>query len=757
MRRILNILPLLIVTAALIHSCSTTRRIPQGEYLYTGLKGIDIADDTAHFPDDLLTTLETSAKAPTNKNMFLIFPVGLWVYNNISDSAGLIQKWIYNQYAQEPVLVSDARPQLRTKMLDKILFNNGYFGSNTNYEIVHKPNSKRAQILYTVEPGPASAIDSLIILPDTSELNHRIDSILIHDRYLSKRPVRYSADSLSAVRTRIANSLRNHGYYYFSPNIIEYLADTLITPGAVTIKVDLASNIPPLALQKYITGDVTLYAYRHRGGGTPDTFNLAKATLIQMMPSKLRHGTVNDNITFRKGRPFSVRQMDNTQSYLSRLGIFNAINIEAVRDTTASVPTLNVNIGATFDAPLEASLEVNATSKSNSYIGPGLSFAVTNHNMFGGGEQFSVRLNGSYEWQTGKGKNRSVFNSYEAGLQASLAFPRLLAPNFIPRRRRQLNWTRLTLGADLLNRPHYFKMAQFNTSISYDWAANRYMSFSFTPFKLTYTKLMRTTEVFDSMMVANPAVALSFQDQFIPQLSFGLTYDRDLNRDNHINVQATVTEAGNAFWAAYELCGVKGEKRMFGTPFSQFIKGTAQIVWSRRVVGASWLVSRVAAGAAHAYDNSSQVPYSEQFYCGGANSVRAFTVRSIGPGSYHDPKAADDDYFDQTGTFKFEANAEYRFPIIGPLNGAVFLDAGNVWLLKSDPLRPGGTLRGRTFFKDLATGTGAGLRFDIGMLVLRADLGIGIHAPYDTGRRGYYNMVSFRKSMAFHLAIGYPF
>ncbi|MDE6653236.1 MAG: BamA/TamA family outer membrane protein, partial [Muribaculaceae bacterium] len=156
------------------------------------------------------------------------------------------------------------------------------------------------------------------------------------------------------------------------------------------------------------------------------------------------------------------------------------------------------------------------------------------------------------------------------------------------------------------------------------------------------------------------------------------------------------------------------------------------------------------------YANSSHVPYSEQFYCGGANSVRAFAGRSIGPGSYHDPNVVND-YFDQTGTFKFEANVEYRFPIYGPLNGAVFLDSGNVWLLREDPLRPGGLLRGRTFFKDLATGTGAGLRFDIGMLVLRGDLGIGIHAPYDTGRSGYYNMTSFKNSLAFHLAIGYPF
>ena len=210
-------------------------------------------------------------------------------------------------------------------------------------------------------------------------------------------------------------------------------------------------------------------------------------------------------------------------------------------------------------------------------------------------------------------------------------------------------------------------------------------------------------------------------------------------------------------WSIYELCGVKGEKKLFGTPFSQFVKGTTQAVYGRRLWGDNWLVSRVALGAAWAYGNSSQVPYAEQFYVGGANSIRAWTARELGPGSYRAPADQRNGYFDQTGTFKFELNTEYRFPIVGPLHGAVFIDAGNVWLLKKDPLRPGGELKASTFLKDIALGTGVGLRFDISMLVLRADLGIGIHAPYDTGKSGYYNMPSFKNSLAFHLAIGYPF
>ena len=180
-------------------------------------------------------------------------------------------------------------------------------------------------------------------------------------------------------------------------------------------------------------------------------------------------------------------------------------------------------------------------------------------------------------------------------------------------------------------------------------------------------------------------------------------------------------------------------------------------MWSRRLGDVSTLATRVFLGAAHAYGNSSTVPYREQFYVGGSNSVRAFAVRSIGPGGYHPNDSDRYAYYDQTGTFKFEANAEYRFPILGYFKGAVFLDAGNVWLLKDDPKRVEGKLNMKNFFDQLALGTGIGLRFDMTMLVIRADLGIAIHAPYKTNKRGYYNIEKFKDGIAFHLAIGYPF
>ncbi len=746
-------------------SCSTTRRIPEGEHLYTGLKGIDYVyatDTTKHIPDAVSGNIGDMVDVAPNNYCKLMkwrypFPLGLWVYNNWSNPPKGLKHWLYEKLVEEPVLVSEVRPEVRVHMIEQALKNNGYFRGKATYELIPGKNKKKAKILYTVAPGHEFPIDTVELLADSTRLTHLIDSIAGKDPYL-QAGMRYSVDSLSIVRNRITNSLRNKGYYYFRPDYIQYLADSIQNPGNVALRLDIANNMPKFAGDSYKTGKVTMVVNRYRGRQTPDTIAIApNVELVQMMPSRFRKKIVNECLLFRPGRTLSVRSMDYTQTLLSRLGIFKAISIDVNPDTTAVDPTLDVLVNCTLDAPWQSSIEANVSSKSNSYLGPGLSFGLTNTNIFGGGEQLGVTLTGSYEWQTGRRAKGGLFNSYELGINASLAFPRLLAPKFIPRSKWNLNWTRIQLSADLLNRPKFFRMAQFNTSINYDWRYGRYVSQTLTPFKLTYTKLINTTADFDSIMAANPAVALSFQNQFIPQLMYSYTYDRAFDRDNAITWNFSVQEAGNLFWAIYQACGKKGEKKLFGTPFSQFVKGQCQLVYNRRLRGDHFLVSRVAVGAEHAYGNSAEVPYAEQFYVGGANSVRAFTVRSIGPGSYRAPANTPDDYFDQTGTFKFEANIEYRFPIMGPLHGAVFFDSGNVWLLKEDPSRPGGKLKAKSFLKDLATGTGVGLRFDISMLVIRADLGIGIHAPYDTGKKGYYNMESFGKSLAFHLAIGYPF
>ncbi|MBD5207443.1 MAG: BamA/TamA family outer membrane protein [Bacteroidales bacterium] len=759
----------LVLLMVWLTGCSTTARLSPSDPLYNGMELKLHPTDKEKLPSEMVSDLTAAVNVRPNNPWPILspykrspFPLGLWMYNNWNDSTKGLKGWLYRKLADAPVLVSDARPQTRVKMLETILDNNGYFGSTASYALKPAKNPKKASVIYSVNVGKPYLLDSIQLFGRSETLLHMLDSLVQKSPYL-KPGERFCVDSLSAERVRMANALRNKGYYYFRPDYIEFEADTLITPGAVALRMDLASNMPNLARKQYRTGEITTTILRRstRNPGTPDTLETSKGDLIVYRPSKIRPNMIPSCITFRKGRLFSVRSMDLTQQRLSRLGIFQNIQIQPIPvDTSDLNPTLNVNIMCQLDRPMEATLEANVTSKSNSYLGPGIIFGVTNTNLFGGAEKFNLQLHGTYEWQTGSKAKGSVFNSYEVGITGTLSFPRLLAPKFVRRINRDLNWTNISLGASLMNRPHYFKLAEFEGGISYEWHPTRHSYNQLTLFKLVYNKLIHTTPEFDSIMMANPAVALSFQNQFIPQMSYTYQLNKWLEREriNGFDFTLTATEGGNIFDAIYRLCGVKGEKRLFGTPFSQFVKAQAQLVYSRRLVRGSdqWLVNRFLIGAAHAYGNSRQVPYSEQFYIGGANSIRAFSVRSLGPGSYRPPVSMQNGYFDQTGTFKLEVNSEYRFPIVSILHGAAFVDAGNIWLLKNDPLRPGGLLQAKTFLKDVALGTGVGLRVDIGMLVIRGDLGYGLHAPYYTGTNHYFN-IKFNKAFAFHLAIGYPF
>lgn len=760
-----------LLSMSILIGCSTTKRIPDDETLYTGVKKMEIVPDSGiKITDAAKADVRATLSVAPNNPLFspyirTPFPIGLWVWNYMEPKHDKgLKHWIYDKLAKEPVLISSVQPELRMKVVKNILENNGYFGAKADYKLVYnKRNPRKARISYRIEVPPAYTLDSIELPAPTTPVTRFIDSI--NNASILHRGAQYCLDSLAAERTRITQALRNNGYYYFRPEYLEYLADTTLSPGKVALRLTLKNGIPAQALKPYYVGDVTVRLNSATGGGTPDTIRYPHMTVAYHKPIRLKKWILPRNITFRPGSIYSLETQNATQSNLGRLGIFRSVAVEVTPiDSLSQKDSLDVTIQATFDVPLEATIEANVSSKSNSYIGPGLIFGINHNNLFGGGEKFSIKLNGSYEWQTGGGSQHgkaSLFNSYEFGLNTSLSYPRIV-PGFLPqmpRTRRYPAYTRFQLGANLMNRPHYFRMVSFNGSVSYDYRTSLRAGHSVTPFKLVYTKLLNTTESFDKTMEENPAIALSFRDQFIPSSSYTYTYDTSYGRevDNRFIWQLTGMSAGNILSGITSLLGQHGEKRIFGSTFSQFIKGSAEMVYYHRFRPEHWLVGRVFIGAEHAYGNSQEVPYSEQFYIGGANSIRAFTIRSLGPGSYLPPQDDTDGYFDQTGTFKLEANLEYRFPIWGDLHGAAFVDAGNIWLLKRDPNRPGGELDRKTFLNDIALGTGVGLRYDIGMLVLRGDLGIGIHAPYDTGKKGYYNMTSFKNSLAFHLAIGYPF
>lgn len=762
-----KILTFLVLTA-IVTACSTTSRLAEGEVLYTGVKAIQYNKlDSVEINSDVKDLIFNAVNVKPNNPLYSPyirspFPIGLWVYNHWDENSKGIKGWLYKKLVTRPVLISRVRPETRVNMIDELLRNNGYFGSQSSYTLNYSDtNKKKAKITYEVDVRAPYTLGDITYIGEESPLAILIDSIARANNYF-KTGNRYCLDSLNNVRIDIANQLRNRGYYYFRPEYIEYLADSVTKKGVINMQLIKSANIPNQAYTKYLANNITVRVDNEKMGGVPDTVVTRNCTIIKMQPVHISDNLISSCIRGRKGRPFRVGNMDLIQMYLARTGIFSNINIQAVpRDTMLNdgYGLIDLEITCTLDKPIELKVEAKATTKTTSFIGPGLGMGIKNKNIFGGAEQLSADLTASYEWQTGKGgayKN-SDFNSYDIGLEVALSIPRLIAPRFIDRTRRYINWTKFSIAGDFMNRPNYFKIARISAEMTWEWHSRKYSQHKFTPLKLTYSNLLSTTEAFDSAYFSNRAIALSFDDVFIPQMSYTYTLDRNFG-NNNIVWSITATEAGNLCYLIWRACGVeKGNMHILYTYFSQFIKAHTQLVWTRRLFGEHKLVARVFVGAAHAYGNSEEVPYMEQFYIGGSNSLRGFAVRTVGPGSYRPQILERNSYYDQTGTFKFEANLEYRMPLLGMLKGAIFFDAGNVWTFKDDVYRPGSKLKGKNFFKELALNTGLGLRFDMEMIVLRADLGIALHAPYDTGKKGYFNIPRFGDGLAFHIAIGYPF
>ena len=771
--RHIGIWGVLLVTVAAPWSCSTTRRLTQGQVLYTGVRKMTFtpANDTLRIPSEVTDAVEKPLNVAPNNPLWSPYwrsgiPIGLWAWNHLyTPKEKGFKYWFYKRLAKQPVLISSVRPELRIQVADQIFENHGYFGVQGSYELHpnrHKPDRK-AKVSYHFTVPPPHTYDTIEYLRAPGKVGRIVDSLqtgsLLHVGAV------YNLDTLTAERNRLTAALRSRGYYYFRPEYITYEADTTQAPYRVALRMRLADGIPPAALRSYRVGQVSV-RLQNPVTGPADTMQLGAVRVYYQRPLHIRPRILADNLELTPGQLFNMDAQNTTQTNLNKLGIFNSVSLSVppLDSLRASDTTLDVRISATFDKPIQADFEANLTSKSNSYLGPGLSFGLRHNNIFGGGEVLGLRLTGSYEWQTGN-KNQyetrpTAINSYEFGLTASLDIPRVVAPGFRNKKTAYPAKTSYQIGADLMNRPQYFRMLSLNLSASYDFRTSPYSTHTFTPFKLTFNRLLNTSYAFDSTMQQNPAVALSFSDQFIPSLSYSYTFDKTVGhrQRNRVVVQATLTDAGNLLAACYDLFGSHGIKQLFGSPFSQFIKGTLEGKWYHKIGRNNVLATRLMVGAGYAYGNSRVMPYSEQFYIGGANSIRAFTVRSLGPGSYRPAADQINGYWDQTGSFKLEANAEFRFRMIGNLGGAVFVDAGNIWLLRNDPNRPGGVLRAKSFWRDIALGTGVGLRYDISVLVLRLDMGIGIHTPYpNPAKPGYYNIQSFKDGLGIHLAIGYPF
>lgn len=760
---------LILLAAILMASCSSTSGVPDGEQLYTGLKKTRYLDydDNDHFRS-VQEEVEAALAAAPNGALLgssfyrTPFPLRLWIWNYWHDKDNAFGRWLTRSFGKAPVLMGQVNPALRASVAQSVLRSHGYFNASVDYEQLTQKNPKEGKLQYDVHMNHLFTLDTIryVGFPQHAD---SIIAVSMPNTCLHQDDA-FDVTTLDQERRRISTLFRDSGYYYYQPAYASYLADTVSVPGKVQLRLQMADSIPEEAKRQWYIGRVEMQLRKDYRDSLTDTMRWGRlAVTYRGRHVPLRPSVILRELKLWPGRLYSYQNHLESVNKLTANNLFSSVNfLFTPRDSSATCDTLDLSLRCLFDKPYDFYVETSLTGKTTGWLGPGVTIGFTKRNAFRGGETFDLNLFGNYEWQTGhkyQGSSSKV-NSYEYGMSASLEFPRLLLPGFHIRRR----WytapsTVLKTSSEVIRRAGYFKRHIVSGELTYKFQPSAQSMNEFSPLILQYDYMTSSTANFDSIRQANAYLDVSMRDQFIPKMRYRYTYTSPLTYRNPIYVQATLSEAGNLLSLVNMAFGNQWSKRgkeLFKNPYAQFFKAELDFRKTWQLTGKSQLVAHAAGGVIWSYGNSTASPYVEQFYVGGANSVRAFNIRSIGPGTYHAPNSHLS-YLDQTGDLKLLANVEYRFPLIGSLYGATFIDAGNVWTLRNADGREGGKLRPSHLLDDLALGTGIGLRYDLDFFVIRVDWGVGLHAPYDTGRSGYYNMPSFRDSQTLHIAVGYPF
>ena len=774
---------IILLTSVLVASCSMTKDIPEGDQLFTGLKTIQWVD--AEQSDNLIETqeeLEAALATAPNGSLFgssyyrLPFSFGVSVWNKYAEKDTPFARWMTKTFGRQPVLMSWVNPELRASVAQNVLRNHGYFHGNVTHEAIQQKNPKTAKIQYTVTPGRLYMLDSIGYFDFPAHADSLIKSSLDEAQIHSGDP--FVVSRLDGERQRISTLLRNNGYYYYQPAYASYLADTFVVDGKAQLQFRMAKDVPVTATHPWYIGRITVNMKKSFMEQPTDSF-IGRSLTIRYSGKKppIRPRVLLADMKLRPRQTYSYSDYLESGSKINAMGLFSMTEFQFTpRDTTAACDTLDLTLNCTFDKPWDFYIETNFNARTIGRMGPELKMGVTRRNAFRGGEKIDINLHGSYEWAL---KNASSMNNYEYGADASVEFPRIIAPfanKFQGRRlgkdgkpRRRLFYSTPTTLAkastNIIYRPGYYKMHVVSGEWTYRWQTSEKSRHEFSPLTVKYQFMNSHTSDFDAIVEKNPYLWATLQDYFIPEMRYTYTYTSPKRSLHPARWETTIAESGNVV-ALYDVLTGKSwndkDKTMFKNPYSQFVKLETDYSKTLTLDSHSKIVGHVNAGIIYHYGNSDWLPNSEMFYVGGANSIRAFPVRAIGPGSFPgiDNKAYS--YLMQNGDIKFVCNLEYRRQLFGSLYGAVFLDAGNVWTIEEefgDELPGYGTsqFKFKDFFRQMAVGTGIGFRYDLDFLILRLDWGVALHLPYATAKSGFYNVDSFKDSHTLHFAIGYPF
>jgi outer membrane protein assembly factor BamA len=778
------------ITLLVIHGCTATKFLPEGESFYEGSEIKFMAQGDIRRQGALEEDLQELITPKPNKK-FLGMRPGVWFYYKAGEPKKPkgFKHFMKTKLGREPVLLSDIKPERTGEMLQAELQNEGYFKSTVASEVVTK--GKESTVIYNVELYPPFRLRNI--------KQHLFDSLkrptivqAMYENSMIRKNQRYRLERLKGEQERLEEVLENQGFYFFDDRYLLFDADSTVGKRRIDLDLNFERGMPDKAIRTYRVTKINVYPnYELTNDSlatTADTVNVNGYTYIDNQHNFRPH-IITNVINLRPDSVYRRIDEEYTLSHLMGLKTFKFVNVK-FRESKEDSSSLHADVYLTPLLKKSIRAQLQAVSKSNNFVGPGVELTFTNRNTFRGAELFQFRLNSAYEVQISR-QQSGALNAIEFGAESTLSIPRFITPFGIYRYRsaKYVPQTNLKLSYNLQQRLQYFRLISMNGGYGFLWRETTLKTHELYPVDVSFVKLGKTSTEFDNLLKASPALANSFQNQFILGSHYTFTlntqmkediemkYDRKTRRKSNFYFSGTVDLSGNLLSAAQNVAKVKeGEKQFFGLPYSQYIRGDIDFRYYYAINRHSKIATRIIAGIGHAYGNSSTMPYIKQFASGGSNSVRAFPARSLGPGSYNvradsSNNMANDStvrrptfFVDQRGDIKLEGSVEYRFDIIKSFKGALFVDAGNIWLRRPDPDRPGTEFNRHTFISQLAVGTGAGIRFDLNFFVLRLDLAFPIRKPFlPEGERWVFDDIDLgskdwrRQNLILNIAIGYPF
>jgi outer membrane protein insertion porin family len=761
----------------LLTGCNATKYLPAGEDLYVGSSIKVESNDPIKDKKNIKAELSKLARPKPNERILWMRPK-LWIYNitGPNPKKGL-KKWLKKKWGEAPVLLSDEHPKENADMMVNRLNSLGYFDSNVKYKI--SSSKRKATITYTATVSRPYKISKIIFPEMLDDLNTRIKTT--EEKSLLKVGDQYNLDRIKAERVRIDYELKNSGYYFFTPDYLLFKADSNSTDKTISLELAVKPDAPAKAKVAYVLNNIYILPSYSL---TKDSTRSGKIDTIEYegyhylnTDSAFHPSAIVRSVFLKKGDAYSRKAHNLTITRLMGMGVFKFATITFKDTIKDNLGLLDVWIKLTQLEKKSLQVQIQTVTKSNNYTGPALTLSYKNRNLSKGAELFIFNIDGSFETQlTGAKKG---LNSFELGTSTQLFVPKFITPfkirnessQFVPK-------TKFDLGLRVLQRVEYFNMNSANFAYGYTWKETAQKEYQIDPISINFAKLLKTTAAFEKLLQENTFLRKSFEQQFTLGSKSSFTYNSIIGTEkrNQYYFNATLDLSGNLAYLLQSLLNKRTPEaskeitqdapyKLFGYEYSQYSRISTDTRYYLTVDKDNKIATRVIAGVGIPYGNSSTMPYIKQFFSGGSNSIRAFLPRTVGPGTYKIPDSVSTRVFlDQSGDIKLEGNIEYRFTIISVLKGAIFLDAGNVWLIRKNAELPGGEFRPASFKKELAVGTGFGLRVDVSFFVLRLDLGIPLRKPYlpenerwvvDDIRFGSY---PWRKNnLVLNIAIGYPF